>query len=423
MSPGRCAATLLLAACAGPPAEPSRTPWTPTRHEYARFRQQHPEIVDPNYLPFMAHRFRFEAAREDRLVLCRWADERLPLRVHVRSPEIAPEIQNEFRPVSPQVYVTAVRRALDEWEEALEGVLRFEQAGDPDDADLVVELVGSVGPAPDPDVQVLGITPVARACRVRGEGTSPDAVEVEFDVEQIAVYLADRFGLLTPDQVERIALHELGHALGMRGHSPIPADVMYEVARDRTVGRLSVEDVNSFRALYGLPNGTVYARLPEGAALSQPAARGPDGPPELEVEPYRDERLGFAVRLARGWMRIPTSYGVVSVDGVAWDYDASLQIIVRSYPNVDLYLARHGAAHVGGAEILEHERIEDGERTAVRLLLERPDAPLVEEHRFLETGDGRLVISITDASSELYEDFAPWFDAVLDSLDVFAPSR
>jgi hypothetical protein len=137
-------------------------------------------------------------------------------------------------------------------------------------------------------------------------------------VPEIRIYVADDHGLLPVDQVERNVLHEIGHALGMRGHSPIPADLMYEVARDRRVDRLSVEDVNSFRALYRLPNGTIYARLPRGGDLPRAAAQAPAGPPQLAPQPYEDKRLGFAVQPGLGWRLVPTPRGVVAVDGVAW---------------------------------------------------------------------------------------------------------
>jgi hypothetical protein len=99
------------------------------------------------------------------------------------------------------------------------------------------------------------------ACQVEGGDPASGRLDVRFAVRELRVQVADQYGLLLPDQVERIALHELGHALGMRAHSPIPADLMYPVVRDRLPrGELGAEDVNSFLSLYSLPNGTVYRR-------------------------------------------------------------------------------------------------------------------------------------------------------------------
>src|SRR5690606_31623382 len=223
-------------------------------------------------------------------------------------------------------------RAVQSWNQALGGELQLARARHWTDADLRIELVGEVGPAPEEGVQVLGSAPLARACQVEGRSVlAPGRLDVHFQVPVVRIFVADQHGLLPPDQIERNVLHELGHALGMRGHSPIPADLMYEVARDRRVSRLSRDDVNSLRALYAIPNGTVYAQVPRGATLPRPPAEAPAGPLQLSSTPYVDERLGFALRVPVGWRLVPARRGVVAIDGLAWDYEGSFQVIVHGY--------------------------------------------------------------------------------------------
>ncbi len=403
--------------CAPPRVTPSSEPWSPTRWDYGAFREAHSQVRDPNYLPFMAHRFRRDG--EDLLLLCRWDDDAFPLAVHVEPPTIAKELEDEFDPKPPEAYVEAVQEALASWARRLPGVIRFRRVERAEQARLRVRLEGAVGPLADPDVQVLGMTPVTRACRVEGGDPASGRLRVAFEVSELRIFVADRFGLLPPDQVERLALHELGHALGMRGHSPIPADLMYEQARDRTVGHLSEQDVNSFASLYRMPNGTIYLRFPRGSA---PARRAPTAPVpvELDATPWEDARHGYAVRLPASWLRFETRQGVVIVDGVAWDYEASLQIIARRYRSIEGYLEQHLAAHVGRGVVAEQDEQPVAGRNAFHMVVEKPAHRLVEEHTFVETGDGRVLVVIAEAPAELHAGFAPWFRAVLESLEIRA---
>ncbi len=54
-----------------------------------------------------------------------------------------------------------------------------------------------------------------------------------------------------PDEIERVAAHEMGHALGL-GHSPRPDDVMYPTNPRR---HLSPDDYRTVQVLYRLPAG------------------------------------------------------------------------------------------------------------------------------------------------------------------------
>jgi hypothetical protein len=415
-----CAAAFAL--CCGPFASPSSDPFHPTRFDYEVFRAsrgQGAELREPNYVPFMAGRFALEGSDEDLLVLCRWEVDRFPLAVYVEPPRVSPELQNEFDELKePNAFVDAAWNALELWQQALGGVISFRRVGNRGDVDLRIRLVGEVGPAPAEGVQVLGMTPMRDACQLRGRGMWKDRVDVEFEVPEIRIYVADDHGLLPPDQIQRLVLHELGHALGMHGHSPIPADLMYEVARDRRVDRLSIEDVNSFRALYRQPNGTIYARLPRGQDLSRQAARAPGPPVQVQAEPFVDPRHGYAIRPGVGWRTIPASRGVVLIDGLAWDYEASFQVIVRSYPKTAQYLERHADAHVRGGKVVQQGPIAVAGRQAFWMRITPLGGEMIEDHVFVETGDGRVVIVIMEAPATLRQDFGPWFDAMLGTLQV-----
>ena len=413
-------AALALAGCRGLGRAQALPAYWPDRFAYYAFRAAHPDLVEPNYLPFMVHPVPLGGGRGHALVFCHWERERFPLPVYVEPPEIPEALQREFSPVAPRAYVAAVEAALDGWERELEGLVRFRRVSRARDAALRVRLLGEVAPAPEPSVSVLGRIRLGRACRVRGPA-GEDRIEVEFEAEELRLYVADEHGLLNPDQVERVALHELGHALGMRGHSPVPVDLMFPTARDNPLVRgPSEEDVNSFVSLYNVPSGTIFVRLEpgHGGAREERPPGPPPGPPLLAAAPHVDARFGYELRIPEGWQRLESERGMIAADGLAWDYDATFQVIVRGYGTVAEYLERYGALHVGAGRLVEHTRLEVAGRPALRMRVVGRAGPMVEELTFVEVGDGRVIVVIADCPSAAYEAYRPWFAAALASLEI-----
>ncbi|HEX5068507.1 MAG TPA: matrixin family metalloprotease [Myxococcota bacterium] len=427
---GRAATCALLAAALGCgllPVGPWRnepqpaSDYVPDRHDYSAFQSAWPDLHEPNYLPFMSHRVPRGAGLPDALVFCRWEEADMPLPVYVAAPQIPASLEDEFELTDPAGFVTAVDRALAIWEREMEGLVRFRRVDDPAEARIQIALRGEVAPV-DAERQVLGSTRLAHSCVV--EGTDPDAdrLRVRFAAGPLTIYIADEFGLLSQDQVEWIALHEIGHALGMRAHSPIPADLMYEVMRDRVLVRdgLSAEDSNSFVSLYRLPNGTIYADA--DAAHEDDDSPPPTGPPMLALAPHVDSRHGFRVKLPYGWMRVETAQGVAAVDGVTWDYSASYQVVVSGQPSLDAYLQRYGAWYAGRGRLMRGQEIVVNGHPALQGVLVRPESDLVEELTLIESGDGRVIVVTAECAAEYYPRYAPWFDAVLASLEI-EPAR
>jgi hypothetical protein len=425
----RPAAWAALAGALGCGLVPGALPWRDAhpppeyranRRDYATFRAAWPDLLEPNYLPFMTYRVRRGKGLPDALVFCRWDDADMPLPVYVEPPVLPESSEDELSPHDPAVYVTAVERALAIWEREMDGLVRFRRVDSPEAARIRIHLRGEVAPVVDDEHQVLGRTRLGDACVV--EGVDPDAerLRVRFQARDLSIFVADEFGLLSDDQVEWITLHEIGHALGMRGHSPIPADVMYEVVRDRMLVRegLSTEDTNSFVSLYQLPNGTIYADVDAASARADEEAPPPSGPPMLAIAPHVDVRLGFQVRLPRGWMRVETEKGVAAVDGVTWDYSASYQVMVSRQPNIDSYLERYGAWYASRGPLLHAEELVVNGHPALQAVFSHPESGTIEEVTLVESGDGRVVVATAECAAEHYESYSPWFDAVLASLEI-----
>ena len=93
-----------------------------------------------------------------------------------------------------------------------------------------------------------------------------------FAVENVLITAWNRDGTqVSVEDLHRTLLHEMGHALGIGGHSPNPEDIMYPW-RDAAPGSiaegwvlpsksksLTERDRETLRKLYAKPNGTVLA--------------------------------------------------------------------------------------------------------------------------------------------------------------------
>lgn len=64
-------------------------------------------------------------------------------------------------------------------------------------------------------------------------------------------------GLVYSQMFDTTVIHEIGHALGIMGHSPHNLDIMYATHNPK-VASLSQRDINTIRLLYELPLGCNY---------------------------------------------------------------------------------------------------------------------------------------------------------------------
>jgi len=411
-----------LAGCAASSTRDPAPRYRPDRRDYATFRAAWPDVlIEPNYLPFMLHQLPGGDARGDLLVFCRWPDERMPLRVWIDAPPIPERLQDEFVPRDVADYARAVERALAQWEAELEGLVRFRVVDVSHRADLRLRLRLEEARAPEPEIRVLGATPaILDGCRPSGWEPDASQLRVAFDVPEVELYVADDFGLLTPGQVERVALHEIGHALGMKGHSPFADNVMYRAVRDRAGRpRLQPEDVHSFVSLYRLPNGTHFGWAPDGAPPPPPPPGPPAGPPLLEPSPHVDSRLGFQLRVPAGWLRLVTAHGVLAANGPMWDHDAALLVMVRPEPTLEAFLARYQEPLLAGSWLRSRRDVVVLGRRGLRLQVEDARGERAQDFWLVETGDGRVLLFLAEAPVADAGAWAPWFEASLATLRIW----
>ncbi len=147
---------------------------------------------------------------------------------------IVPGTGSDFIPAM----VSEVRAALSDWSPATAG-LRFLEHEDTATAALLIRWTDTL------------------------ESDRAGATDVTWDkagrIRRVTVFLATHAPAtgrpFAPESRRAIALHELGHALGLP-HSADPGDVMYPVA---TATALSDRDRFSLRLLYELPTGWIGA--------------------------------------------------------------------------------------------------------------------------------------------------------------------
>ncbi|HEX9744709.1 MAG TPA: matrixin family metalloprotease [bacterium] len=134
-------------------------------------------------------------------------------------PDNFPDSQKNF-------YLEPVYNAMAEWENALDSIVDFVPAGPGEIDDLLITFVF--------DLDTAGVASMRPA---------------EVYRTQLAIKLYTDSAMPEKAYIGTVALHELGHTLGLWGHSDYSGDAMYPIA-----GRIfpSKRDINTIRKIYGL---------------------------------------------------------------------------------------------------------------------------------------------------------------------------
>ncbi len=203
----------------------------------------------------------------------------VPVTVYVQ-PSTQEELANPFRARRSQAWITAVTQAVQEWSP----YLPLKIVAEPDGVDIAVwrtpppiQLDAEDSPpstAPAPTVPTPTAPPPADGSGqpLRQPHPRLQTGRVRSAVTRYQIYaqglpnaasapsrpvLAQRFTIqLRPDQapdyLQAAARHELGHALGIWGHSQSPTDVMY-FSQVRHPPPISPRDLNTLKRVYEQP--------------------------------------------------------------------------------------------------------------------------------------------------------------------------
>ena len=161
----------------------------------------------------------------------------MPIRVHI-SPTL-----------KALPYLTAIRYAMNTWESATGGKIRFQETETPEQADIRVNPTYS-GRLAFLDTR-LGSAKLTRLSQNTSTTTQHSSTAIDFTVEVVLVLESDgTIGELSEEEMRTVCLHEFGHAIGIWGHSPDTDDACHATA---TAQHPTSRDVNTLLKLYDTP--------------------------------------------------------------------------------------------------------------------------------------------------------------------------
>ncbi|HEY9829606.1 MAG TPA: hypothetical protein V6D26_03445 [Stenomitos sp.] len=168
-----------------------------------------------------------------------------PVKIYVERPQDPNELSASNQRF--QKWVDAVLQAVREWNIYLPLQVVTQREG----ADiLILRERPPVQPLLDRETGKFNI-PRARSAQTRYEfylrptANSPQAILSQRLTIQLSPHQTDRYTLAT-------ARHELGHALGIWGHSPLETDIMY-FSQVRHSPQISARDINTLKRIYQQP--------------------------------------------------------------------------------------------------------------------------------------------------------------------------
>lgn len=176
--------------------------------------------------------------------IIRWNKESFPLNVYI-----------DTTTTLPDYYISSVRQALNQWQSAID-FISFKTTDKRNDAQIVISFKNLPDNVCDDNV-----------CKYVAGYTNPKIISGKLTTMEITIYDKDPKGeYFTTKEIYNTILHELGHSLGIMGHSYSTSDLMYQQNQEQTsifakhrseFQYLTQSDINTVKLLYMLePNIT-----------------------------------------------------------------------------------------------------------------------------------------------------------------------
>ncbi len=176
----------------------------------------------------------------------RWPRERLPLTIFMADASKVPNFRPQFR----EIFL----KSLDTWMQASQNRLAYTLIDSPEGADMILQFTNK----PEDIALKPGLAPIEQGIartRLLGSRAGGEAMIDQVKVQVLVVKPASGEPC-SDDAIKETCLHELGHALGLNGHSPNASDIMHFVQSFRQLPALTKRDKNTIAKLYSDYSGS-----------------------------------------------------------------------------------------------------------------------------------------------------------------------
>lgn len=183
-----------------------------------------------NYLPFVVSHGQ----------LNRWNMQKMPLKVYIAPTSETPGAQPHWHQI--------IQESFDQWSKASGGRIYFKQVTSAVESDIECNFAKDKNGLPDKNANELGLA----TTRLSSHG---DILHSQIHLLTREPSGPNRNKSLSDGLFRETTLHEIGHSLGLIGHSDKASDVMYFMANSGNTKYLglSARDINTMNSLYDAP--------------------------------------------------------------------------------------------------------------------------------------------------------------------------
>lgn len=220
--------------------------------------------------------------------IIRWSLAKMPLKLYI---ERSPQGIRNFQPS----FISEVRKAMQLWCGILSHQMSFVEVNDPVQADIRVTWTNTIDTHGHDSDGGTAYTAGLTLPNLRDEQLQNMAVQIAtFDIQGKPQ---------NTDIIYAVAIHELGHSLGILGHSNNPRDIMY--AQNQHVTAPSPRDINTIRKLYtevaDVNNVPAALRKTAPDRAEELAAKMDESVAKMEAQAKKDD-------MALTWLNLGITY-------------------------------------------------------------------------------------------------------------------